>query len=104
MPMWWPMVVFGWPGPILAAIFSAIGIVRGRAAWLIAAAVVLAPFSFYLLLTPRFWWGVFLPVLPLIAARAISRGAKPVAWVAIVLLVAVLLRLAWGVITQPRPY
>jgi hypothetical protein len=102
--MWWPMAVFGWPGPILATIFSVVGMVRGRVGWLVAAAVVLIPFSFYLLLTPRFWWCGILPALPLIAARAISRGAKSVAWVAIVLLVAVLLRLAWGVTTQPRPY
>ena len=104
MPMWWPMVVFGWPGPILATIFSVVGIVRGRVAWLVTAAVVLMPFSFYLLLTPGSWSCGFLPALPLLAARAISRGAKRVAWVAIVLLVAVLLRLAWGVTTQPRPY
>ena len=104
MPMWWPLVVFGWPGPILATIFSVIGIVRGRVAWLVAAAVVLIPFSFYLVLNPSGWWGVVLPALPLIAARAISRGATRVAWVAVVLLVAVLLRLAWLVITQPRPY
>ena len=77
MPMWWPLVVFGWPGPILATIFSVIGIVRGRVAWLVAAAVVLIPFSFYLVLNPSGWWGVVLPALPLIAARAISRGAKP---------------------------
>ena len=104
MPMWWPLVVFGWPGPILATIFSVIGIVRGRVAWLVAAAVVLIPFSFYVLLNPSGWWGVLRPVLPLAAARAISRGAKRVAWVAVVLLVAVLMRLAWLVITQPRPY
>ena len=104
MPTWWPLMVLGWPGPILATIFSAIGIVLRRVAWLVAAAVVLIPFSFYLLLTPRFWWCGFLPALPLIAARAISRGATRVAWVPVVLLVAVLLRLAWLVITQPRPY
>ena len=104
MPMWWPMVVFGWPGPILATIFSVIGIARDRVAWLVAAAVVLIPFSFYLLGTPRFWWCVFLPSLPLISARAISRGANRLAWVPVVLLVAVLLRLAWLVISQPRPY
>lgn len=105
MPMWWPAVVFGWPGPILATVLSAIGIVRRRAAWLVAAALALIPFSFYLFLTPRFWWGVFLPVLPLVAARAVSRGANGLAWAPVLVLVALLLGFAWLVIVgqQPRP-
>ena len=104
MPPWWPAVIFGWPGPILATIVSVAGIARRRVAWLVAAAVLLVPFSFYLLLTPRLWWCVFLPALPLLAARAVSRRAPRVAWAAVVPLVAVLTWLAWVVITQPRPY
>lgn len=87
MPTWWPAVVFGWPGPILAAIFSVIGLLRPSVAFLVAAAVVLVPFSFYLLLTPRFWWGAFLPALPLIAARAMARGAKRTGWISVLVLI-----------------
>jgi hypothetical protein len=87
-------MVFGWPGPILAIVLAIVGVARGRIGWLVAAAMVLAPFSFYLLLTPRFWWGVFLPVLPLTAAGAISRNAGGVAWAAALLLAAVVLGLA----------
>lgn len=91
---WWPALVFGWPGPILAVIFGVIGIVRAKVAWLIAAAVVLMPFSLYLGLNPRVPWGFALPVLPLIAARAISRGSKPIAWLSLLLLTGVILWLA----------
>jgi hypothetical protein len=104
MPTWWPALVFGWPGPILAIIFAVNGLVRGKAAWLVAAAVVALPFSFYLVLNPGGQWGVLLPVLPLIGARAVSRGAKPTALVSVLLLAAVILGFAGVVITQPRPY
>jgi hypothetical protein len=49
---WWPALVFGWPGPILAVIFCVVGIVRAKVARLIAAAVVVMPFSLYLGLEP----------------------------------------------------
>ena len=94
MPTWWPAVVFGWPGPILAIVCSIVGVIRRKPAWLVAAAVVLTPFSFYLLLTPRVWWGAFLPALPLTAAGATSRGAKGVAWAFVILLATVVLGLA----------
>ena len=46
MPEWWPALVVGWPGPILATMLSAIGVVRGKAASLVAAAILLLPFLF----------------------------------------------------------
>jgi hypothetical protein len=72
---WWPALVFGWPGPILAVIFCVVGIVRTRVAWLIAAAVVIAPLSLYLAMNPRVQWGVALPLFPLIAAVAMLAAA-----------------------------
>jgi len=92
--MWWPAVVFGWPGPILAILLSVVGVVRRKVPLLIVATVVVFPFSFYLLLTPRFPWGILLPVLPLIAARATSRGATRIAWVSVLLLAGTILLIA----------
>ena len=91
---WWPALVFGWPGPILAIIFCVVGIVRARVAWLIAAAVVIMPFSLYLGMNPRVPWGVALPLLPLIAAGATARGSKPIAWLSLLLLTGMILWLA----------
>jgi len=91
---WWPALVFGWPGPILATILSVIGIVRARAAWLLGAAVALVPFSFYLRGNTWFRWGILLPLLPLIAARALSRGSRRLAWLMVLLLTAALLGIA----------
>ena len=91
---WWPALVFGWPGPILAIIFCVFGIVRARVAWLLAAAVLIMPFSLYLGMNPRVQWGVALPLLPLIAAGATSRGNKPIAWLSLLLLTGMILWLA----------
>jgi hypothetical protein len=103
---WWPALVFGWPGPILAVIFCVVGIVRAKVAWLIAAAVVLVPLSLYLGLNPRVQWGLALPVLPLVAAAAISRGSTPVAWLSLLLLTGTILWLAsvvFGDVLQEAP-
>ena len=87
-------ILIPWLGPIRAIILSLVGLVQMRAAWLVAAAVVLVPLSFYLLLTPRFWYGAFLPALPLIAARAISRGATRAAWLPVLALASFVFGLA----------
>ena len=105
MPAWWPALVFGWPVPILAIALSVIGVTRGNAALLVLAAVVLFPFSFYLLLTPRFTWGILLRFLALISAGATSRGATRIAWVSVVLLAGAMLLIA-GLLSraaQQRP-
>lgn len=104
MPQWWPALVFGWPGPILAMMLSVIGVVRAKVSWLVAGAVVLLPFCFYLLLTPRFRWAVLLPFLPLLAARATARGATRIAWVAVLLLVGVLVAIAGLILSGERQH
>ena len=91
---WWPALVFGWPGPIFAIIFSVAGIASARAAWLFAAAVVIAPFSLYLAMNPDTGWAVGLPLLPLVAAGAMSRGSRRMAWLPVILLTAIVLWLA----------
>jgi hypothetical protein len=90
----WPALVFGWAGPILAIIFSVTGIIRAKGAWLVAAAVVLLPFSFYLTLNPGARWGIWLPLLPLIAARATWRGHTLIAWLSVLLLTVPILWIA----------
>jgi hypothetical protein len=100
MPEWWPAIVFGWPGPILATMLSVIGVVRRKVALLVAAAVLLLPFSFYLLSTPRFRWCLLLPVLPLISARATARGATRIAWLTVLLLIGALLSIAGLIYTS----
>lgn len=90
---WWPALVFGWPGPILAIIFCVIGIIRARIAWLVAAAVAVAPFSLYIAMNPNAGWALALPLLPLVAG-AMSRGSRRMAWVPVVLLTAVVLWIA----------
>lgn len=91
---WWPALVFGWPGPILAVTFCVVGIVRAKVAWLIAAAVVITPLSLYLGMNPRVQWGIALPLFPLIAAGATSRGSKTIAWLSLLLLTGMILWLA----------
>lgn len=81
-------ILIPWLGPILAIALSLVGVVQSRPAWLVAATVFLVPFSLYLMLTPRFWYGAFLPALPLIAARAVSKGATRAAWLPVLALVA----------------
>lgn len=99
-------IVFGWPGPILAAVLSVIGALRMKAGWFIAAAIVIAPFSFYLTLNPKTPWGFVLPVLLLSGAVAVSRRAQRLAWLAVLILVGVLVWLVGVVasvhLTLPR--
>ena len=98
----WAVAVFGWPGPILAIALSVAGVADARASLLVLAAIAISPFSFYLLLTPRFPWGIALPLLPLIAARAVSRDAERFAWAAVVSLAAILASIAF-LLYAPRP-
>jgi hypothetical protein len=93
-------MVFGWSGPILATMLSVIGVVRRKVASLVAAAVLLLPFSFYLLSTPRFRWCALLPVLSLISAGATARGATRIAWLAVLLLLGTLVSIAGLIYTS----
>jgi hypothetical protein len=97
---WWPALVFGWPGPIFAIILSVTGIVRARVAWLFVAAAVIAPFSLYLALNPDAGWAVGLPLLPLVAAGAMSRGSRRMAWLPVMVLTAIVLWIAVGVLSS----
>ena len=80
---WWPALVFGWPGPILAILLSVIGVVTGKRGWLVVAAFVLVLFALYLGANPRTRWLFLLPLVPSLGAIAIARRASLLAWLTV---------------------
>ena len=93
----WLVPVFGWPGPVIALVLCILGTVWLWPAVLVAAAVFVLPFSFYIGLHPGHGWAFLLPLLPLAGARALARGSTWLAWSSIALLAALLAWLAWRV-------
>jgi hypothetical protein len=83
---WWPALVFGWPGPILALLLSMIGVVARRRGWLVSAGVVLLPFALYLGANPRTQWLGLLPLVPFLGGVAITRGSALLAWLSVLML------------------
>jgi len=77
----WPAIVFGWPAILVSIALSVMGIVRGRAKWLFAAAVIALPFSLYLAGSPAFrWFGLVFPFLLVGAGISIRHRRTRVAW------------------------
>lgn len=99
----WAQVVLGWPAILAAAAAGLCGIVRRQPGWLYAGAVLILGPSWYLGATPRFGEGAFLvPLLFVGAGVAVRRGRR---WAALSLLVpffALVVWLAWTVLTQDR--
>ncbi len=80
----WP-ILLGWPAILVSLALSVLGIVRGRPAWLVVAAIVVVPISLYLAGTPRFRWiALVFPVLLFGARIAIRRSHLWLAWTLIV--------------------
>jgi hypothetical protein len=77
----WPAIVFGWPAILLSIALSAMGIVRKKPAWLVVAAILVFPISFYLVGSPLVGW--FALAVPL------SHQQTKVAWVLLAPFVAV---------------
>lgn len=73
MAEWWPALVFGWPAIIAAIGLSIAGILRNKPFWLVAAAVVAAPFSLYLAGSPKYGWLALLLSPMLIAGSILVR-------------------------------
>lgn len=96
-------VVLGWPAILAATAAGVYGIVRRRPGWLYAGAVLVVGPSWYLGATPRFGEGAFLvPLLFIGAGLAVGRGRR---WAALSLLApffALVVWLAWTVLTQDR--
>ena len=90
----WPVMVFGWPAVLLSLSLSKVGIVRSKPVLLLAGAMVLVPFSFYLSANPYTFWALFLPLLPLAASLGVARGYRKLSWFLLSLAVAILIWLA----------
>ncbi len=76
----WPVLLFG-PAVVLGVLVAGVGLLRGRASSLVAAAILVSPASLYLAATPRFRYvGLFPIVAYLLAASAIRRGRVRVGW------------------------
>ena len=92
MPEWWPLLL-GWPAAFLSVTLAVGGIVSAKPGLIIVAAVLAAPFSFYLSLYLSAGWdsGMWVSVvfaaflLTFVAAAYAVRQRRP--WIASGLLV-----------------
>lgn len=88
---WWPTLIVGWPAVILALGLAGTGIARSKPILNVAAAVVLAPLSFYLGGTPGlFPYGFMIPMILLAAGIAVHYRKPVLAWTALAPVVALL--------------
>ncbi len=86
---WWPAVVFGWPAILLALALSVVGIAKRMPILLGAAVIIAAPFSLYLVGSPRIGWlGLGIPVLLVAAGAAVHYRRPQIAWTLLVPVVA----------------
>jgi hypothetical protein len=101
MPQWWPMIVFGWPAVIVTLLLSVAGIARKKPSLLVIATIVVIPFSYYLMGSPRFGLvGLAIPLLLLGSSIAVHRRHLALAWMLLVPFVSVVGRLAFIVLSQ----
>ena len=78
-------VTFGWPAIVVTIILAVIGLVRSNYRFLVAAAILAVPFSWFLSGFPLVRSPVFLlPVLLLGSGFAIYRGNEMLAWILVV--------------------
>jgi hypothetical protein len=78
---WLPAVLLGWPAILTALVLCVAGIVRARAKWLVAAAVLITPISLYLAATPRLQWiALLIPLLLVGASIALHRSQQWLTW------------------------
>jgi hypothetical protein len=76
------VVTFGWPAIVVTIILSVIGLVRRNYRFLVAAAILAVPFSWFLSGFPIVRSIVFLlPALMLGSAYAMHRGNEMLAWI-----------------------
>ena len=101
MPQWWPMIVFGWPAVIVTLLLSVAGIARKKPSLLVIATIVVIPFSYYLMGSPRFGLvGLIIPFCMLGSSIAVHRRYMALAWLLLVPFVGVFGRLAMMVLRQ----
>ncbi len=93
--------LFGWTTILAALTLSLIGLVRRQGVFLMASAVMVLPFAWYLSATPLFrYTGLVLPLFQLGAAYALSRRINWAAWLLVLPFAGVVSWLALSVITQ----
>jgi len=92
IPQWWPVLVFGPPAVVVALILIFLGIHRKRGGWVLAGAVLILPFSYYLSGTnlPGSILAFAMPVLGLIASIAVRSERAGTAWASAGLIAALL--------------
>jgi hypothetical protein len=79
------VLTFGWPAIIATVILAIIGLVRSNHKFLVAAAILAVPFSWFLSGFPYVRSPVFiLPVLLLGAAFAMYRDRQMIAWLLVI--------------------
>lgn len=101
MADWWPALVFGWPGIVVAIGLTAAGIIRRKWLWPLISAIIAAPFSFYLAGSPALGWLALLLAPMLVASGMLVKyGRAGAAWLCLVPFVGVCGWLAAAVITQ----
>ena len=101
MAKWWPAIVFGWPAIIGAIGLSIAGILRNKPLWLVAAAIITAPYSFYLAGSPTYGWvALLLSPMLIVGSILVKYRRAAIAWFCLVPFVGVTGWLARVVINQ----
>lgn len=76
------IVLVGWPGILSSVVLAIIGLLRANYRWLVAAAILAFPFSWYLSGFPVVRSPVFLlPVILFASAFVLYRKHEMIAWV-----------------------
>jgi len=97
----WPAIVFGWPAILLSIALSVMGIVRKRPTWLVVAAILVFPISFYLVGSPLIgWFALAVPLSLAVAGVSIYYHQTKVAWVLLAPFVGVSSWLAIAVMSE----
>jgi hypothetical protein len=75
------IILVGWPAIITTVILAVLGLLKNDYRFLVAAAILAFPFSWYLSGFPLVRTFIFLlPLLPFGAAYALRRGHEMIAW------------------------
>jgi hypothetical protein len=95
------VMIFGWPAILGSLLLSLVGLVFRRPVLLIAAGVVIIPFSWYLSGFPAVRApGILLCLFQFGSAAAVWRGRMPAAWLLLLPLTLIAAVLAYVVLTQ----
>jgi hypothetical protein len=89
-----------WPGAIASVITAVVAVLRRSYIWMIVSTLCLAPFLFYLGMTPRFWYAPYFLLLHTFSCLHMRRGNPKVAIFALIPSLALLVFVASLVVTQ----